>query len=161
MQLLHSPVSLCSCQFSAACNRSTACAPEGIQNQTISYSNNAIHDRYYQNQTVNADIMAAFLNALSDPATMKLMGHASLTRDPSAPCKSSSLQCNEARKDIDVVSSKKRLQQASQVLRERHGMMAAARRQAKEDPEIATEVRAFDRLRRQYDGFTSKKYLIS
>jgi hypothetical protein len=60
---------------------------EGERSQAMGHVNGSIHERSYRNQIVDADIVSAFLETPSDEATMKLMGHMSLTRDPNAPCR--------------------------------------------------------------------------
>jgi hypothetical protein len=55
---------------------------EGERSQAMGHVNGSIHERSYRNQIIDADIVSAFLETPSDEATMKLMGHISLTRDP-------------------------------------------------------------------------------
>jgi Protein of unknown function (DUF3435) len=65
---------------------------EGERSQAMGHVNGSIHERSYRNQIVDADIVSAFLETPSDEATMKLMGHMSLTRDPNAPAEPTSSQ---------------------------------------------------------------------
>jgi hypothetical protein len=68
---------------------------EGERSQAMGHVNGSIHERSYQNQIIDADIVSAFLETPSDEATMKLMGHMSLTRDLNIPVEPTSTQRRE------------------------------------------------------------------
>ena len=123
----------------------------------MGHRNSEIHDRYYQNQVLDTDIVSAFLDTPSDEALMKLMGHMSLTRDPSAPSKPSLAQYDQARNDAEVVASKLNLQKITNEFLRCHGAITAARRKAKESPDIARAVKALDQQRRDHDKIHKRK----
>lgn len=77
--------------------------------------NGSIFERSYRNQVVNADIVAAFLEAPSDQA-MKLLGHMSLIRDPTAPFQPTQEQRAEVKGDLNVLEAKDRLETARKAI---------------------------------------------
>lgn len=117
----------------------------------MGYSNSQIYDKYYQNQTLDADIVSAFLDKPSDGALMKLIGHTSLTRDPQAPAKPTSIQCKEARNDPKVVEKRKKVAALTKAFRDRHGPIRKAREHSKHDAALAEDLDTLDSTKRHYD----------
>ena len=148
---------LCTDRFFKTANRVTESAPDGVRNQAMGHSNSQIHDRYYQNQILAADIVSAFLDTPSDEALMKLMGHMSLTRDPQAPSKPTPAQCDQVRNDPEVKESRKSVEELTKALRERYGPITKARKQSKGNPGLISALKARDRKKRDHDCLYKRK----
>jgi len=63
--------------------------------QSMGHTDPQIFRRHYLNQIITADTLACFLSAPSREGIMRLVGHMSLTRDPSAPNALSQAQKDE------------------------------------------------------------------
>jgi len=123
----------------------------------MGHVNGSIFERSYRNQVVDADIVAAFLDAPSDKATMKLLGHVSLTRDPTAPSRPTQGQRLEAKGDLDVLEAKSKLETLTLVIQKRHGTIKAAERNAQQDPLVKAELALRSRLKRAHESLFQRK----
>jgi hypothetical protein len=103
---------------------------EGERSQAMGHVNGSIHKRSYRNQIINADIVSVFLETPSDKATMKLMDHISLTRDPNTPAEPTSAQRRQVRDDPEVVAAKELLEVSTKALRNCCESVAAAKRES-------------------------------
>jgi hypothetical protein len=130
---------------------------EGPRSQAMGHVNGTIHEKHYRNQIVDADIVSAFLETPSDEAIMKLMGHMSLTRDPNAPAGPTSAQRRQVQTDAEVIAAKKEADISTKAIRDCYGTLAAAKRKAKEDLTLQTELKENTRLRKEHDSLSKRK----
>lgn len=68
-------------------DKKTDTVADGEWAQAIGYSNSVIHDRRYQLQILEVEIVSGFIDTLSNHAMMRLIRYMSLTRDVHAPSK--------------------------------------------------------------------------
>jgi Protein of unknown function (DUF3435) len=123
----------------------------------MGHVNGSIHERSYRNQVVEADIVAAFLDAPSDKATMKLLGHVSLTRDPTAPSRPTQGQRVEAKGDLDVLEAKSNFETHTLAIQARYGTIKAAESKAQHDPLVKAELAFRNKLRRAHESLFQRK----
>lgn len=119
--------------------------------------NGFIFERSYRNQVVNADIVAAFLEAPSDQATMKLLGHMSLIRDPTAPFQPTQEQRAEVKGDLNVLEAKDRLETARKAIQKRSDTLKAAARKAQQDPLLKAELVLYNNLKKAHANLIQRK----
>jgi Protein of unknown function (DUF3435) len=134
---------------------------EEVRSQAMGYVNGSVYERSYRNQTIDADIVSAFLEKPSDEAIMKLMGHMSLTRDPNAPAEPTSAQRRQIRSDPEVVAAKRLLGVSTKALHDRYRSVAAAKRKVQDDPTVQIELDENTRLRKDHDSLFKRKLTSS
>lgn len=88
---------------------------------------------------------------------MKLMGHILLTRDPHAPFKSTTTQCDQTRQDNEILASRKALQESTGRFCSKYGKIAAARRRVKEDQTLQRTLRALEWQRQDHNSLYKRK----
>jgi hypothetical protein len=123
----------------------------------MGHVNGSIYEKSYRNQVVDADIVSAFLETPSDEAIMKLMGHMSFTRDPTAPAAPTSVQRRQIEADVEVIAAKRRVEVSTQAIRDRHGSVTAARRKAHKNPTVQSELKENTEFRRDHSRFFKRK----
>lgn len=130
---------------------------EEVRSQAMGHVNGSIYEKSYRNQIIDADIVSAFLEAPSDEAIMKLMGHISLTQDPNAPAEPTSAQRRQVQADVEVIAAKNQANASTKTIRDRYGSLAAAKRKAQEDPTVQIEFDENTRLRKDHDSLFKRK----
>jgi Protein of unknown function (DUF3435) len=110
--------------------------PSRVRNKAMGHAHSGIHDKYYQSNIIDADIMAALLEKPSDQAAIQLLGHVSLTRDPNAPNSLTDFDRRQIAACPEVQEARARWDQSTSVLRLDYVTVSAARIQAKHAPEV-------------------------
>ena len=123
----------------------------------MGHANSAIYDKYYQNDIVDADIVAALLEKPSDQAAMRLLGHVSLARDPNAPNSLSDVDRYQIAISPEVQEARARYTQSTSTLRLDYATVSAARKQAKQAPDLQTRLEVHDRLHKEYKKMQARQ----
>jgi Protein of unknown function (DUF3435) len=121
------------------------------------HAHSGIHDKYYQSDIVDADIVAALLEKPSNQAAMRLLGHVSLTRDPNAPNSLTDFDRRQVAACPEVQEARARWDQSTSALRLDYVTVAAARKQAKHAAEVQTRLHAHDKLQKEYKKIRSRQ----
>ncbi|MCJ1478267.1 hypothetical protein MMC13_006944 [Lambiella insularis] len=112
----------------AAQRLSKTVAP-GLRSQIMGHARDDIYDRHYQNQVVDVEVAAAFLDKPSDVHLLEAVNHMSFTRDHHAP---TSLTATERRKlhqeDEQVFEAQKSCAEIRTLFEARYGDARTARR---------------------------------
>ncbi len=123
----------------------------------MGHAHDGIYNKHYQNDVVEADIVSAVLEKPSDNASMRLLGHVALTRDPNAPTKLTSRQRLQVLSSEAVQVAKAEFLNSTRELRRDFGSVTKARKQFGSNQSgshpscgIQERVQAHDRLYRVY-----------
>ena len=119
----------------------------------MGHAHDGIYNKHYQNDVVDADIVSAVLEKPSDEASMRLLGHVALTRDPNAPTKLSPTQRRQVVTCEEVQAANAQYVASNKEFRRDFGPVTKARKCAtdlSDRDKLKARLKERDQLYRKY-----------